>query len=479
MVSIVDRFLEHARIFYFRNGGDEEVYLSSADWMPRNLDRRIELLFPVEAPDGRQKVLEALDAMFQDNVKGRRLQPDGSYKRKRPAKGEEPFRAQLELYREAKRALDRRARAPASRSSRSARPPSDGEGAFPAMSEPRVTTRRGLFEILRGKPPERGHWIKVHRVAMACRFEVTLDDEDARHVEDARAALDEIDAIEAALTWFRETSELSRVNRDAAVGPVAVGPFMAEILSLCRELHSATGGAFDPASTALSRCWGFLERRPRLPAEDELARARACSGMDKVLLDEAARSVRFTAPGVELSFGAVGKGWALDRVARSLRDRGLGRALLSAGGSSQRGFGPQDWELTLEPGRRVLGRLRFRDAALATSGAGEQHFEADGRRYGHVLDPRTGWPAEGVQSASVLASDAAVADALSTAFLVAGPELARSVCAARPGTLALFVLDAQPDEILAVGQRDLVSVEPAAGIRLVHRAPEREPLHPD
>ena len=107
VVSVVDRFLEHSRIYYFRNGGDEEVYLASADWMPRNLDRRIELLFPVEAPDGRHKVLQALDAIFQDNVKGRKLQSDGSYKRKRPAKGEDAYRAQLELYREAKRALDR------------------------------------------------------------------------------------------------------------------------------------------------------------------------------------------------------------------------------------------------------------------------------------------------------------------------------------------------------------------------------------
>jgi polyphosphate kinase len=107
VVSIVDRFLEHARILHFRNGGDEEVYLSSADWMPRNLDRRIELWFPVEAPEGRQKVLQALDAIFQDNVKGRRLQADGSYKRRRPAKGEDAYRSQLELYREAKRALDR------------------------------------------------------------------------------------------------------------------------------------------------------------------------------------------------------------------------------------------------------------------------------------------------------------------------------------------------------------------------------------
>jgi thiamine biosynthesis lipoprotein len=347
------------------------------------------------------------------------------------------------------------------------------------MSEPRVTTRRGLFEILRGKPPGRGEWIKVHRVAMACRFEVTLGDEDARHVEDARAALDEVDAIEAALTWFRDTSELSRVNREAAAAPVAVGPFMAGILSLCRELHAATGGAFDPASTALSRCWGFLERQPRLPAEDELARARAASGMDKVVLDEAARSVRFSAPGVELSFGAVGKGFALDRVTRSLQERGLGSALVSAGGSSQRGWGAQQWELALEPARREIARLRFEDAALATSGAGEQHFEENGRRYGHVLDPRTGWPAEGVRSATVLASEAAVADALSTAILVAGPELARSVCAARPGTLALLVLEAQPDEILAIGRREGVSVEPAAGVRVVHRAPEAEPQHLD
>ena len=107
VVSIVDRFLEHSRVYHFRNGGDEEVYLSSADWMPRNLDRRIELLFPVAEPEPRRKVLEALDAMFLDNVKARRLMPDGSYKRKRPLKGEEPFRAQINIYREAKRARER------------------------------------------------------------------------------------------------------------------------------------------------------------------------------------------------------------------------------------------------------------------------------------------------------------------------------------------------------------------------------------
>ncbi len=322
---------------------------------------------------------------------------------------------------------------------------------------PRQIGRRALFGRLLPQATEAGHWVKVHRTAMACRFEVTLPSEDARHVEAARAALDEVDAIEDALTWFRDTSEVSRVNRGAASAPVAIGPSLFALLSLCRELHAATGGAFDPATTALSRCWGFLDRRPRLPAAEEIEAARARSGLDKVTADGLSRTVRFAVPGVELNFGAVGKGWALDRVAATLRVRGVFRALLTAGGSSHRGWGGDAWELALRPGGEDLGLLRLRDAALGTSAAGEQP----------ILDPRTGWPAEGVRSASVVASEAAVADALSTAFLVGGPALAGPFCAARPGTMALLVTDARPRQVLLFGKRDGVTVEPATGIRLV------------
>jgi thiamine biosynthesis lipoprotein len=332
---------------------------------------------------------------------------------------------------------------------------------------PRRIDRRALFGRLLPRAPEAGHWVKVHRTAMACRFEVTLPSEDARHVDAARAALDEVDAIEDALSWFRDTSELSRVNREAAAGPVAVGPGLFALLSLCRELHAATGGAFDPASTALSRCWGFLDRRGRLPTEGEIAEARARSGMDKVAVEDLARTVRFAVAGVEINLGAVGKGWALDRITATLRARGVVRALVTAGDSSHRGWGGEGWELALRPGREELGLLRLRDAALGTSGAGEQHFEAGGRRYGHVLDPRTGRPAEGVRSASVVASEAAVADALSTAFLVGGPALAGPFCKARPGTMALLVLEEKPREILVLGKRDGVGVEPARGVGLV------------
>jgi len=106
VVSIVDRFLEHARIYYFLNGGDDELYAASADWMTRNLDRRIELMFPVEHPEHKRVVKGVLDAMFKDNVKARRLGPDGVYKRVRPAKGDQPFRVQQVMQAEAKRAAD-------------------------------------------------------------------------------------------------------------------------------------------------------------------------------------------------------------------------------------------------------------------------------------------------------------------------------------------------------------------------------------
>jgi thiamine biosynthesis lipoprotein len=149
-----------------------------------------------------------------------------------------------------------------------------------------------------------------------------------------RAALDQVDALEAVLTLFRESSELVRVNREAAAGPVPVSPVLLSVLSRSAELHAATGGAFDPTSTPLSRAWGFLARQGREPSAEEIEAARERVGMERVVLDEAAGTVAFSRPGVELNLGSIGKGWALDQVAaaaaRSARegpgvDVGFGR----------------------------------------------------------------------------------------------------------------------------------------------------------
>jgi thiamine biosynthesis lipoprotein len=190
-----------------------------------------------------------------------------------------------------------------------------------------------------------------------------------------------------------------------------------------------------------------------VPAPEDLAAARAVVGLDRVELDDERRTVRFRRPGVELNFGSIGKGCALDHMTALLRGRGVPQALVSAGGSSLRAFGDDGFAVDVRSPRAAgpLLRLTLSEAALGTSGAGEQFFEAEGRRYGHVLDPRTGWPAEGVLSASVAAADAATADALSTALLVGGVELAERYCDAHPDTLAVIVLESGPARPLLFG----------------------------
>ena len=325
--------------------------------------------------------------------------------------------------------------------------------------------RRMLLGLEERKPPSADHWIRVHRTAMACRFEIALSGEDAAHLPAARDALEEADRVEDRLTVFRDTSEVSCLNARAGNGPVKVSDELFALLERAVALHAATGGAFDPTSTPLLRAWGFLRREGKRPEPDALEAARAIVGMQLVELEETGRTARLPLAGMQVSFGSLGKGHALDRMADGLRRAGVPKALLSAGGSSVLAYGGDtvesfavDVRSKRASGTRLFG-LRLRDAAQATSGAGEQFFEVDGQRYGHVLDPRTGWPATGVLSATVVTASAADADALSTAFLVAGPPLAESYCAGHANTLALLVLEAEPNRLLVFGSHDGASWE--------------------
>lgn len=311
------------------------------------------------------------------------------------------------------------------------------------------------FDFGSGPPKDDSHWVRVHRIAMACRFEVLLPSRDARDIAAARKALDEADRLEALLTVFRETSEVAHVNRTAGDEDVPVGPELFELLQASERLYQETAGAFDVTSNPLSRCWGFLRREGRVPEAAILDEARANVGMRKVTLDVDRQTVRFDHPGVELNFGSIGKGYAMDRMAAILRAEGVRHALLSAGSSSvvAVGGGDEGWPIDLRPrrARSAVARAQVRDGAVGSSGAGEQFFEIDGQRYGHVLDPRTGWPALGVLGVSVVTRDGTVADALSTALQVEGASLAETYCAAHPDTLVVLVPESDPEYPLVFG----------------------------
>jgi thiamine biosynthesis lipoprotein len=323
------------------------------------------------------------------------------------------------------------------------------------------------------------HTLVVGREAMACRFEVAFNaGEVAGDTELAMDALDLVDGVEERLSIYRPDSELSRINAAAAAGWVAVSADTWHLLARARELAVVTGGAFDLAAGALVRAWGFERRQGRVPEPAALEAAIAASGMRHVEFDDAARRIRFLHPGVALNPGAIGKGWALDRAVALLASRGVPSCLVHGGQSSVAARGTQGpavggrrgWRVglrhPLRPGRR-LATIVLRDRALGTSGSGTQFFIDRGQRIGHILDPRTGLPADGVVSATVIAESAADADALATALFVLGVAGFEAVVAAgASGAILVLSAGATTRVVLANLAADEVEVEPEPGLTI-------------
>lgn len=285
--------------------------------------------------------------------------------------------------------------------------------------------------------------LQVARRAMACQFEFLFNaGQYPLATEIALAALDLVDRLEDQLTVYREHSEISRLNARAADGPVPVEPRLFALLELALRLHRETQGAYDVTAAALSNLWGFTRRRGAVPNERDLHDTLTQVGSQHLMLDQQQQSVSFARRGLAINLGSIGKGYALDRSAELIESAAIHDFLLHGGHSSVLARGSHAAESSgggwwigirhpLRPDRR-LGQIRLQERALGTSGSGTQFFMHQGRRYGHILDPRTGWPAEGVLSASVLAPTAAEADALATAFYVLGPQGARQYCEAHP-----------------------------------------------
>jgi len=304
-----------------------------------------------------------------------------------------------------------------------------------------------------------GRHLRVSRRAMACDFSLLVPAQCRRAVDAGCAALDEVERLESKLSAYRADSDLSYMNRNACQAPVVVDD---EVFVLCQraaQITGETGGAFDIATGYLTKAWGFFRGPKRVPSQGELEAALAASGMAQVELEPAKRTVRYRRPGLEVNPGSIGKGYAIDRALE--RIRGVRCALMQGGQSSLKAVGappdePRGWRVAIgDPDRpgRAVATVWLKNRALGTSGAANQYFIEGGRRYGHVLDPRTGWPADQLASASALASSAAEADALSTAFFVMGVEGTRQYCLRHPEAGAVLVT--KPGECEVIGLNDM------------------------
>lgn len=269
--------------------------------------------------------------------------------------------------------------------------------------------------------------------AMGTRFELVLVAGDAKrdeaHLRAAgEEALSKIEEVDRRLSLFRRDSLLAHLNRTAVSRPVSLDADTSDLFMLCDRVHRASGGAFDPTIAPLMRAHGLHDDSSPVPLL-EPSEAREHVGWESVLLDPAGPDVRFADP-TWIDLGGVAKGHGLDLAARSLREAGVQRALLHGGTSTVVALGAapgeEAWTVAVGSGSEApIARLR--DACLSVSAPDGREVSRDGRRISHVLDPRTGKAANhGVRTAAVatsLSSGAALADAWSTALLVAGEEL--------------------------------------------------------
>lgn len=270
---------------------------------------------------------------------------------------------------------------------------------------------------------------EITRRAMATEFGVVLPGQDRAAIEVAVDALDDLGRLESLMSIYQPASQISEVNRMAGIRPVRVETELIEVLVRGQAIWQLTNGAFDVTAGPLVRCWGFNQRRGKKPATEEIEIARSLVGSERLQIDPAGQSVYLVDRSMEINLGGIGKGFALDSIAARLLAQGVENFLIHGGRSTvvARGSDQADRDLgwgvgiehPLRPGMR-LGQIRLREQALATSGSGKQFFHVNGKRLGHVLDPRTGYPAGDMLSISVISDSGMDADALSTACFVEG-----------------------------------------------------------
>jgi FAD:protein FMN transferase len=265
--------------------------------------------------------------------------------------------------------------------------------------------------------------------AMGSTYTVELYGYDRIKMEAAAdAALDEARRLDDLLSNYKPESEWSRVNRMAAQGPVKISPELFQLLSACWEYSKESEGAFDITVGPLMKVWGFYKGTGHLPHRAEVAAAMERVGYRHMHLDSRAQTVWFDRQGVEMDPGGIGKGYAVDRMVEILKRYGVTTALVAGSGSSIYGLGappdqPQGWPIDIKDPwdtRKTVVQVYLKNMSMSTSGSYEKFFRAEGKIYAHIMDPRTGYPAQGSVAVSVVTPRTIDSEAWAKPYFVNG-----------------------------------------------------------
>jgi FAD:protein FMN transferase len=242
------------------------------------------------------------------------------------------------------------------------------------------------------------------------------------------AAFDEVNRLDGMLSNYRADSEWSRVNREAGRQSVPVSPELFDLLSRCVEYSRQSEGAFDITVGPLMKIWGFYKSSGRVPHRAEIRGALSNLGSSYIQLDPHAHTVRFLRPNLEIDPGGIGKGYAVDRMVDVLRRGGVTSAFITAGRSSMYAIGnppnePRGWRVEIPDPRhpeRTVFEVFLKNESMSTSGTTEKFFVAGGRTYAHIMDPRTGYPAQGMLQVSVITPRTLDSEAWTKPFFILG-----------------------------------------------------------
>ena len=307
--------------------------------------------------------------------------------------------------------------------------------------------------------------VESARVAMGSQVRLTAWTADEAGAATAfTAAFAEFDRLESLMSVWRPGSDVLRANAAAGEHAVAAGPEVREVLHLARRVGDWTGGKFDITFGALSDLWRFdHDQDNRIPAVDDIRRRLPLVDYQAVEVNDQAGTVFLKQAGMRLHLGGIGKGYAIDRAARILRDRGVRDFMIQAGGdlyvAGRRGDRP--WRVGIHDPRGAADQayavIDLTDSTFSTSGDYERFFIKNGRRYHHILDPDLGEPASLCRSVTIVADSAALADALSTGVFVLGPEKGMPLVERLPDVEAVVVTAAN-EVLVSSGLRGRLTV---------------------
>jgi thiamine biosynthesis lipoprotein len=242
-------------------------------------------------------------------------------------------------------------------------------------------------------------------------------------------------------------SDVCRINENAGIGPVRVDRDVIEMLVLAKKYHLLSEGAFDVTIGPVMDLWGFAGERPKVPPPGKLAEALSLVDSNKLIVDEQKQTAFLEKRGMKLDLGAVAKGYATEKAIGVLKSRGVTSALIDAGGNIRvigKNSRNAPWKIGIKDPRKsggIIAIVSLTDGSAVTSGDYYRYFESGGRRYNHILDPRTGYPATGSMSVTVMTENAGVADCLSTIFFVLEPEKSQEL-AGKMGGVDIFLVTA-------------------------------------